>query len=426
MMGPMGMRPTVEDPIPDQALLEATEDSMRGLRAALLGLYAAMDADPATPQAVSRQFGVTKSQAWKLAKIMGSRDAVEAARHVPGREGLRRVLEAFRRSDAPPERLEETERAFERFHSVVQTHGGDRASFALTLDSLRADGNEPAALEASRKLAFQGNSAILGISARLQLGLRVVVPSEQDPTHLCCANVAGLVDLRRLRPTVRWPLAHYAMRYADAVGPAGRSSEPLDGTDRSEGATPLLGRFCSNPLPPIRATINEHNIRYDLLEGPVGKAAAITCLFGMRFNNFASSRAAEPDEVAEHSALFKTPVEVALIDLLLHRDLPFELPPIARLYSRMDSEQELTSDRSSRIRLPLAQSVELLGSGPPVLATQHYSQQAALASWVVKRLGCSLSEFVGFRLVLPYPPIPSMLSLEHALLPPFPPPGTGA
>ena len=58
------------------------------LQNALRVLYAAVGADPARPQAVSRQFKLNKNLTWKVAKVIQSVDPIEAVPLIPGSEGM--------------------------------------------------------------------------------------------------------------------------------------------------------------------------------------------------------------------------------------------------------------------------------------------------------------------------------------------------
>lgn len=399
-------------PPPSGALAQSVEATVRSLRAALLDLYADVGADPATPQEVSRQYGVTKSQAWKLAKVMGSSDPLEAARYLPGRRGLERVLEALARHDPNPALVAKARAAMDEFHAVISTHAGDRATFERTLDSMRADSDDPAAMESSRKLSFLGNSATWGIQARVRLGVRVLVPNADDSEVFDIANVSGLLDLQRLRSTARWPVAQYSTYFDHDAGTS--SVEPLFPLE-ADDAPPFVSEFCSTPRPPIRLVPLGSGVRFDLDEGPVGKAAKLSCLFGLRYNRFPAV-ASEPGEVATHAALLRTPVELVLSDLLIHRDLPLPLPPTAQLFSQMETDREVTAARLMPFTLPLPERVEHLGSAPPMMATPHDRRHGELVTSVVDRMGCSLDDFTAYRIVLRYPPIPTMLCLQHPLL----------
>lgn len=390
------------------ALHHALDGAVRKLRGALLDAYTEVGADPDAPQEVSRRFGVTKSQAWKIAKVIRTADPLEAARHMPGRRGLERVVSALVEHGLPRATAERVRTDAKPFYDAVATHAGDRATLERTLQGLRAETTDPAALESCRKQSFSGNSGTWGIQARARISVRMLVPNADEPDFLDIANVSGLIDLQRLRAKGHWPVAQVSTTHAG--GPP--APEPFEA---HEGDVPFLEEFCTSPLPPIRRVELPDGVRFDLCDGPVGKAAAISCVFGLRYRRFAPIHASTPGEPAIHAALLRTPAELAIVDLYVHRDLPFQLPPTARLDSQMEVAA-LVDDPEARLELPLAEPVERLGSGPPFVGTHHAPRHGELVEHVARRMDCTLDDFSGFRLVLRYPPIPTMISLQHPLL----------
>ena len=400
-------------------LAQSVGEALRALRAALFDLYREVGADPSAPQEVSRRYGVTKSQAWKIAKILQATDPLDAARYLPGMRGMERVLEALAGHGASAPQVERARQAMAGVHEVIRTHAGDRATFDRTLDSLRADGNDPSSMEASRRLAFLGNSATWGIQARMRLTLRVLTPSAVRPGMLDIGNVSGLLDLHRLRPTTRWPLGqHYYSKkrrgQETPLPPGEMDVEPLIPSQEGPEGAPFLEEFCSHPLPPVRKVERGQGIVLELDEGPVGKAASLSSVFGLRYTGLATMYASEAGKVAENCALLRTPSEVAITDLLVHKDVPMGSEPTARLYSNMEAEVHL-GDIASRSELPLAEPVEFLGSGPPLMATPHYDRYEELVVRVVEAMGGGLEEYSAWRVVQRYPPIPTMLSVQFEL-----------
>ena len=392
------------------------QEVLRGLRAALLELYQSVGADPAAPQEVSRRIGITRSQAWKLSKVLASRDPSVAARQVLGPTGFRLVLSAFETRGAPRKVLVEVRRRVAAFDAMVRRHTGDRSTFDLTLDSLQAADGDLAAVEAGRKLSFRGNSSIWGVQARMRLRLSVVQPSSRFAGKLDLASVGGLLDFRRLRATARWPLMRHTVTHAEEV-PEGAGLRPLDPREGDPEGPPLLRRFCSQPLPETLLRMQAGGAFHELPGGPLGNAGAMTCLFGMVLEGRASAHVTASDTRAEYVTHLNLPVEVLVVDLFVHRSLDFDLPPTAALYSRMEQEGELSPSPEDRWALPLPEELESLGSGPPHVASPHYDRHGELVRYTVRRMGSRLEDFRGYRIALRYPPIPTMLSLSHPLLP---------
>ena len=82
-----------------------------GLRNALLGLYRSVGADPAHPQDVARRFKLHRNLTWKVAKILQTDDAFEAAGVLPGTSGMEILLDAMKKQGAPESAVEQVRAA---------------------------------------------------------------------------------------------------------------------------------------------------------------------------------------------------------------------------------------------------------------------------------------------------------------------------
>ena len=197
---------------------------MIALRAALADLYRAVQADPDRPQEVSRQFKLDKSLTWKISKLLRSEDPIAAVGVVPGNEGIARVLSAMTAGGARAELTDRVREAMREFDAMVRLHAGDRATLDLFLDSM----HPPLSMQESRRLAFLGNSGILGLQTHVRFATRFMSPSRSAPDKLDFALVTGMRKLRRLRPIPTWPIYRF-MNFRDDLTPEAlrREIEPL-------------------------------------------------------------------------------------------------------------------------------------------------------------------------------------------------------
>jgi hypothetical protein len=383
--------------------------TVRLLRGALTDLLASVSADPAVPQEMSRQLGIDKTLAWKTARLVTSEDPVASLEHLPGPAGLKILLAAVSAAGAPAIAVERVRRAKLAFDRMVELHSGDRATLSVMLAGLPSESNSPRRVEAARKQSFLGNSATWGIQARLRLGLHVIAPNGDDGSLLDVLTIGAIHDLRRLRTNTRWPLVVH-QSYGANVTPLSSSDDALE-RGGSDGA-PLIREFCSKPLPTLRAVDVPNGTAWELCPGPVGRTASMTATFGFLRRGMAPIVASEPDEVGEHLTELNIPVESVLIDLLVHKDLPFPMPPQVRLVSRMQTDVVLSADEDNRYILPVPEQVTPIGS---VVSTPLLPRQPELVEMAVSRMGRQLGEFQGYRLVMRYPPIPTVAILSHGL-----------
>jgi hypothetical protein len=389
------------------------ERAMQGLRGALTELLASLHEDPRAPQELSRRYGINKNLAWKVCKIINSTDAYSSAQHVPGLGGIKILLRSLEKGGAPAEELKAVEAAMSRFDRMIQVHVGDRANLELYVASVQPDGVHSSQLEANRRMAYLGNSAIWGVQARLGFTLRLVAPNEEDHERADLCSIGGLVGFRRLRPTASWPvlqmrtLSENLEIRSDRQVPVDESIQP--------GEAPLVREFCSTPLPATRSLVEGDLTIHELCEGPVGNTAATDVVFGSIDRALVPVRGDEEESVGEHYCRIDTPIEMVQFDLLVHKDLPFSLPPELCTYSLLQGKLVFPLSRNTRFHLPGTESVQELGGAPPVMASPHIPRYGRLVELACERLGHRLGDFRGFRMTLAYPPVPTVFVMHHQL-----------
>ena len=201
-------------------------DAVGRLRAALIGLYDSVGADPASPQDVARTFRINKTLTWNMAKLMQAGDGLAAVPHVPGNSSIERFLKATESHGASKKVVEAVRDATKEFERVISVHVGDRATLDLVIDGMAS--GDGAGLEQSRKRAFLGNSGIYGVQARTNLMCCFLAPNTVAPNQLDMVMLRGLLGVRRLRPTVRLPI--FRTRQWSSAGQAIASQEwqPLE------------------------------------------------------------------------------------------------------------------------------------------------------------------------------------------------------
>lgn len=393
----------------------AFEDHLRtavhGVRGALAEIMAGIEVDATKPQQMSRQVGLDKSLSWKLARILGEDDAYATAVHLPGKAGLRIVLRSFEKAGASEASLTSLRRAIAEFDRMVDTHCGDRETLEMMLGHLRRDGQAQHD-ESHRKKSFQGNSAIWGMQARLQIAAHFVAPGANDSVDL--AIVSGLVDLRRLRSDVPWAVASVRQFTGEGVPLPQEVFQAID-PNVGPGEVPLMREFCSASLPPLRIAPGQPGVtRYEIGEGPVGNTAAMTCITGWMNRAVAPRFKTEEDQYGEFMTTVTTPAELLIVDLYLHRACELAAPDLA-LYSMLPGGPQYPQGGREHARLPLREGMIDLGAAPPDLIVPEMPRYRQIVESVFERLGHNANEFAGYRLRMRYPPIPTLPVFRSAL-----------
>ena len=387
--------------------------SVTKLQESLRHLICSLGFDPDRPQTVTHGLGIDKTLAWKLCRLTREDEPLAAVAYLPGRAGLDAALHAAARSGGDEADVRDALGAAEAVRLTVETHAGNREAFSRLAASLETEAGSSRLGASLRRQAFRANAAIWGVQARSRVGIQFVAPNADDAGRIDIATVAGLVDVLRLRPSVRWPIANFSSFGGGGV------TEPLEPGGSTE--VPLLTSFSSPRLPPLRSVPIPSGRILELVEGELGRTGALTCLFGMVKRSFAPI-AGGPGERGEYFTYLQTPSECALIELHVHRSLAFALPPEFRLYSSLESATSIDPDESRRYPLPTSESVSELKGGRQSLATPLLPRHAELADLATRALGHPLSDFRVFRVVLNHPPVPTVATFRHALVEPRDPP----
>ena len=405
----------------EKPLAPFAEDARRAvdeLRGALRDVVSRVSDTPIVrPSQLARALVLDNRLAWKVSKVIGLQDPFAASQFIPGRAGIRILLRAASRHKVPDEAIESVDAAFENFRRVMKSHAGDRQSFNAMLAGHASENDVRAELE-HRRGAFQHLSYIWGVQARIHLSSYIVRASEGRPGYYDSVTLRGFFDLRWIRPNVSWRIRR--MCTIDDFGNVctdfrRQPLSPAPEGDPDGADVPLLREFCSQPLPKLRVADGfSANSHYQLIEGSVGNTGSLTCLLGE------IGRGVEPYTRSEgyprmvFAVAPRTPTEALIFDLIIHRDMLGRLNPTAHMFGDLFA-QSFSDPPSNVDRLPLAEKVEFLGSGPDAVYAAAAPRYPEMARFALNRMGWSESEFDVYRLSVPYPPIPTTLWIAQDL-----------
>ena len=385
------------------------------VRAALTELLMSVRADPTKPQEIARRFKLNKNLTWMVSKVVNATDVYAVAPHIPGPGRVESMLTSMARNGAPDAAIERLRVALRSFDEMVEVHTGDRATLELMISELSPLDVKGEQLFQSRKLAFRGMSGILGGQARTRVTLYIMAPNADDPTSVDLAEVNGLLGFRRLRSDSRWLLFRRQRWSGEGPEPADRGDEPLDPNISSSDEMPLLPEFCSQPIRHLDTVRFGEEIQHELPPGPVGDTAAQSFVYGVVTRKAGSVFADEFDPYCELGSSQNTPTETLLFDLLVHEDLAWAMRPELGVYSRLNGDPAQMALRLERNRVPVTEAIESLGRGIDRMVTPLTVWYTDMLRSVLKRLDWDPSRFNGFRLTLPYPPIPSSIVFRMRL-----------
>lgn len=386
--------------------------AVQELRSALIEVYRSVGADSSSPREAARLLGIDKNLTWKLGRIVNEEAIERIGSNMPGANAVQLATDAFLRAGVPSPMVERVTAAFSEFDSMVEVHTGGREALDLLLDSMAFSGTDQ--LVKSRKLAFRGNSGIWGAQARLRLLTSFLTPNADNPALLDYAQIGGYADLQRLRPDGAWPL--FRFRYFNDDGSNIDEPGVRTLTDNFDSQRPhLLNDYTDGTQPDIRCKDIKGGLLYQLQSGNVGRTGMCSVYYGYGDSKASLSRYRdEHNERGEVLCLVNLPVEALMMDLIVHRSFAEQIKPGVAVYGRASGELDEHEQQDQRFELPMNESLKSLGVRP-LLATPMVPRYMELTKLVFDRFGFDPSDFVAWRLMVPYPPLTSTVSIRFDL-----------
>lgn len=388
--------------------------SLDGLRSQLTELLSLAGALQDRPQKIGRDFNLNKNLAWKIAKLVHEDPGHETLSFIPGPSGFRIFLEALSKHQICSDALDRAEAAFEAFQAMVALHAGDRATLQLLLDSLAAQDGDASRLEESRRLAYQGNSGIFGVQARVRFASFFVAPNPEQPDMLDTATLGGLLGLRRFRPNASWILARSTSFADDDTESKAPLRIPLDSRFPGPGPS-LLGAYSDQPPPAVSVKEVGGMELYELASGPIGN----TGIGNVSYGNY--TRADLPrycdahNQNGEFHLFLANPVETLIFDFIWHKDLGVTETPTYTLPLNLHQSVLPAHSRASLELLPMAERPKRLPGAKPILSTPLIEQYGEMTDLVFEKLQWNPEDFQAWRIEVRCPPLPATLIMSYPL-----------
>ncbi|MFG0300653.1 MAG: hypothetical protein ACF8K1_13740 [Phycisphaerales bacterium JB047] len=384
------------------------QEVVRGLRGAFSELLISIGADPSTPGSISEHLGLNKNLAWKISKIIGSDDTAAALDQMPGPPGIKILLKGIEKAKADRPLVQTARDAISEYERLIAVHSGDRATMEMMGSALATRGQK-ARDEQHRKLLYQGASYVWGAQASTLLKVGVMLPG-RTPGCADFATVNAFIDFRRIRPDVTWIMSRRTSSNDDRQSDRIFACEPIDPDFAGDDVAPLIGAFCSDPLPELRRVEDGDAMTFELVEGRVGNTGALTCVAGTIHRDLPLHPTAD-NKRGSNSARCEIPAELMIVDMLYHKDLRIELPPTVALYSDVGG----MSSTHVRTQLQLNEQLIDLGVSNNPAPTPEYPRYRSLIEAVLSRTRNTYNEFHAFRMKIAYPAYPTALEINYPL-----------
>ncbi|MGD8452121.1 MAG: hypothetical protein PVJ57_09910 [Phycisphaerae bacterium] len=352
-------------------------------------------------QDFARALKIHRTLASRVLNAIRTDDPLAAISRMPRSEGLRMLLQAAKPT-VPKDAILRAEEALREFELIVRNELGGWDGFDAALIEWLPDVRERYELS-NKQLAFKGIANLMGMRADVQLSSVIYYP---DASHQKCdiVIIEGLVNLRRLRPSVRIPIT---VHRPNPLTPRPQKYWLEDVPAEQTGDHyPLLRQFCSTPCPQVEAIRTGDTVNYLLAGNEIGEnsAADIFAASVVRGGRPMYRTPTEPPVRAMWSAGVNVPAKTLLMNILLHEDVWPGSHPELHMYD-MHFRGLATPDDPTREfdRMDLLERLQSLGKGVTRFRATELGSHVEIVQHVCERLGWDANRLRGYRVRVQYP-----------------------
>jgi len=325
--------------------------------------------------------------------------------HLPGSDGLRRVVRAARKAGASAEVIARCNACIEQYEEFLRSEGVSRDSLHAMVGDLSPEAHS-SVVRTNAQAAHKAMCNLIGYSAEVMLTTLIVFPGDTaGRCHL--AQVRGFGQLQRLRLGAWFLTSGYGRTGGEAVAARTLDNEPID------LATPstILDDYCSKPAPEFEVTYNGHRQMYQLVEHEVGWRSSTTFYFGELLPNALTDpmeRIADDQDSALRrsmlSSIAVTPAKHLHFDVLVHRDVwhgvAVHLDTLRTV--PLGPVDERTFDERQADRIDLGATLQSFDGGG-MLGASKAPAYGPMMDDALRRLGMQRSDFRVHRCEVVYP-----------------------
>lgn len=386
------------------------------LRAATRAVVAPLVKVDDGARACARTLGLDKSLGWKIHQIAFCTETVEALAAMPGSRGWEIALQGLASAGADEESIVRVRAAHTAFERALVEGRIDRKTLAGMVAALADNDTGRRQILRMRKSATESSALLYGAHMVARIGAYLVMPSRSKPGFVDLAALTILEGIERRRPGNPWPIytpmfrhptGSLAMQFASELEIDSDVKGGLGSVVRSL-SSPDLGRdeVAPSAIPGSRAIT--------FLSRSANRGAPLRLAFAESLPAAGSAYATPGDEEVYLGLPPGTPCDMAVFDVLIHRDVARGSDPESRYSLRQinssSGPDEISAAMHEHNELPVdaevtrPDSLRLVG----MLASAN-SAYEELVGRAVQAFGLRASDFGIFRTAVEYPPVPGML-----------------
>lgn len=316
---------------------------------------------------------------------------------LPGIEGLRQILEGFRRAAAPPEDVDAAQSAVDAFERLLDTTGGSQSRFGerLSLGFGRAGADEAGlATESDRDALINCAARITGRLCDVSLSIYAFRIAPDDPASLERALAKGLIG-----SVVTPGGLPMILSSGDTVHQEEEARRVmLLGGATARGRTPeaILAPFSTDPLPMVTSR-SKGGTLFQIID-PSADAARrpIDVVTALRARHPLMDPDTGKPTLDAVWSLVNCPSRKLLLDVYLHVEMERLYRPSIEALQWAPS-LDIPEDDRWVMRFPAQPRLHLLGRGMAGASSDFYPRHADLTRYFFDHIGWDPDEFLGFR-----------------------------
>ena len=384
--------------------LQSAVDRLRGdLRACLESVLPSLDG----ARACGRALGLKRQLGWRAYTVATSSDLPSVLEALPRRPGWRLVLASLQQTQCPTERLQSLSEAVEAVLLPLES-GRINRSMLRSLAGGRLDSSQRSmALLRARRATREGAEQMHGVRCKAQFGAYVI--GAPDPEGwVDIVTLMGYENLQRICPGPSIPVKAMNRMWHPDWGDS-RASTPL-GADPTHGG--LVSELSTPDVWRQHLRVMERSGKSVILfeAGGTASPSPLRLIFAERIERGGTTGKAE--DLVDLLLGVHVPSEFCVFEAWVHRSIRRLCDPVTALQGSMNPTGSF-ADMIDVAPLPCeAQATEVHDASLPrgLRSMSEVHGQALDRAFEV--LGGTRRDFVGFRVIVPDPPVASRVHLR--------------
>ena len=348
----------------------------------------------------------------RVSRSLESDNGLACLYHLPGPEGLRRVVNAAGSAGADPGALDACRNGISQFEQFLSNEGISRETLRAMLGARLPEVRATQRREGCRA-TFRALADLNGCYIETMVNCLMLLPGRQDDRCTAVA-IRGFKGWRLLREDP-WPFVHsHRQTGSDPDRPTGRTT--LDGIPIEQTDTPaLIEPYCTRPLPTFEPLPSIGWRRYILREREVGTRSTRSFYFGEVIHDAEPRYADNHEQESGHSAVIISPARRILFDVLLHDDIWPESSPVVECYrTTLGPVAGQYAERSHDL-IDMGLSTTKLDRGLRNAKHPAVANYTDLLAYVADKAGVSTANLRGFRCEMEFPLCGSQIDMRFEL-----------